>query len=73
MTPDEYDIMLLAQGGACAACGDPFTKTPHIDHCHETGVVRGLLCTQCNLALGLLRDDPVRIAALLAFINQHRK
>lgn len=57
----EYDAMLEGQGGCCAICG----KTPAennrrlaTDHNHETGEVRGLLCDNCNRALGLLQDSP---------------
>lgn len=69
----QYASMLKEQRGACASCGDEFNdaRTPHIDHCHSTGEVRGLLCSPCNLALGLMQDDPQRIQGLLAFINQH--
>lgn len=40
----------------------------HIDHCHKTGKIRGVLCNYCNLALGILKDDPLRIAALLNYL-----
>ena len=69
-----YDAMLAAQGGACAACRDAPGKTHlAVDHDHETGAVRGLLCGQCNLALGSLRDSPARIAALLAYAEKHKQ
>jgi len=64
LTVDEYNSMLASQGGACAICGNPETKTRQgkvmrlcVDHCHSSGRVRGLLCNNCNRALGLLRDD----------------
>jgi len=64
MTPLEYELRLARQNGACAIC----KKTPKrrwlcIDHCHETGKVRGLLCTPCNAALGIFGDDPERMQA----------
>lgn len=69
ITVDDYYRMLDEQGGACAICE---AKTPgmrhfkkngkfemfHVDHCHSTGKVRGLLCSSCNRAIGLIRDDP---------------
>ncbi|MGW6310133.1 endonuclease domain-containing protein [Streptomyces niveus] len=52
--PDEGPVELLAswQAGRCAGCGHSLHDDPVIDHCHETGLVRGLLCTQCNNAEG---------------------
>lgn len=60
LTVAEYDALLEAQGGACAICRQPpaHGKRLHVDHDHETDVVRGLLCLPCNRAIGLLRDDP---------------
>ena len=58
---EEYDAMLESQGGGCAICQ---TKVPggkgafHVDHDHETGVNRGLLCHFCNIGLGNFADDP---------------
>lgn len=50
------------QDGLCATCRTPLALLPskhrHIDHCHTSGVVRGLLCNQCNLALGYIRGGP---------------
>ena len=56
----EYVRMLEAQNGMCAICGTDDTgkrKAFHVDHCHETGEVRGLLCGNCNSGIGNLRDD----------------
>lgn len=67
LAPGEYDRMHEAQDGLCAICRQP-EQTTHgqtgaprrlaVDHCHETGEVRGLLCNYCNLGLGKFRDDP---------------
>ena len=62
----EYDSMLEKQKGVCQICSQPETKVDHrtklprrlaVDHCHKTGKVRGLLCSDCNTAIGLLKDD----------------
>ena len=56
----EYNTMLAAQNGCCAICGTNSTggrKAFHVDHCHDTGKVRGLLCGNCNSGIGNLRDD----------------
>lgn len=71
LTPQQYEEMLEAQGGTCALCGKPPRGKAnggklHVDHCHETGRVRSLLCHSCNLGLGKFFDDPdlLRRAAL---------
>jgi hypothetical protein len=56
----EYLKMLEAQNNSCAICGTTDTgnrKAFHVDHCHTTGKVRGLLCSNCNTGIGNLRDD----------------
>ena len=62
ITVAEYDVMLANQQGKCAICFSPRpgsrTRHFHVDHCHQTGVVRGLLCHKCNRAIGLFEDDP---------------
>lgn len=61
----DYDTILAGQGGGCAICGSPhgdgWKRRLHVDHCHTTGVVRGLLCSECNLGIGKLGDDPARL------------
>lgn len=52
---DDYDIMMDKQGGCCAICGthqDDLTQRLAVDHNHETGEIRGLLCTSCNVKVG---------------------
>ena len=58
ITSEDYDRMFSEQNGVCAICSNPPTKRSlHIDHCHKTGKVRGLLCYRCNIMLGSARDD----------------
>src|SRR5690242_47776 len=56
---DDYAAMLERQHHACGICERRFTGKPCVDHCHMTGLVRGLLCQGCNLALGHLQDNPL--------------
>jgi hypothetical protein len=58
ITQRDLEILEAQQNGLCAICHEPFTETPAIDHCHETGLVRGLLHARCNLLLGMARDRP---------------
>lgn len=81
ITPEDYYRMLDEQDCGCAICG---AKTPserhysrrgkpemfHIDHCHATGKVRGLLCHLCNRALGLIRDNPALADNMSAYLRR---
>jgi hypothetical protein len=58
ITGVEYDSMLAAQNGRCAICRSlPGRRRLHVDHCHKTGAVRGLLCVNCNHLCGVAFDD----------------
>ena len=67
-----YGLMLEKQSYCCKTCGkhadDNHNKKLYIDHDHKTGKVRGLLCLQCNTALGLLKDNKKVIKNLLKYI-----
>lgn len=67
LTSAQYDAMFREQGGRCRIC-----ETEHnrlcVDHCHETGRVRGLLCRSCNWAIGHLRDNPVNALAAAIYL-----
>lgn len=71
ITADDYASMLKAQGYGCAACGmtqeQNGPRRMPVDHCHETGAVRGILCEGCNKALGCLKEDPRRIYGLARY------
>lgn len=57
VTSEQYDQMLIGQGGVCAICGQPDPRRSlSVDHNHETGEVRGLLCDRCNTGLGKFQD-----------------
>lgn len=51
----DYDAMLEKQGGTCGLCGGPMAR-PVVDHCHQTGKVRGILCHPCNIKLPTVED-----------------
>ena len=59
LMPGQYDEILKSQGGVCAICGSiPSIKIPlTVDHNHQTGAIRGLLCGKCNRGLGHFNDD----------------
>lgn len=75
ITLEDYERMLHEQGGVCAACGqawEPTARNPGlcVDHDHETGEVRGLLCDPCNRAAGSVGDDPARLRALADYLDR---
>jgi hypothetical protein len=59
ITVDDYERMLVEQSGGCAVCAAPPPErgSLHVDHDHETGAVRGLLCVSCNNAIGAFREQ----------------
>jgi hypothetical protein len=57
LTSAEFESMRTKQNNLCAICLSSSKKSLHIDHCHSTGKVRGLLCMKCNIALGLFKDS----------------
>ena len=69
----DYDAMLAAQNGVCAICSAPeseqFHQVFHVDHCHSTGEVRGLLCRGCNHILGTVRDDPAVLQSAIDYLK----
>lgn len=62
ITQDDVDRMVRAQGGRCAICRK--RKKLHVDHCHRTGKVRGMLCGTCNRAIGMLSTVRLLNAAI---------
>ncbi|CCF85406.1 endonuclease VII domain-containing protein [Nitrolancea hollandica] len=74
ITPDEYKALLVEQRGGCAICGQPpIDKALAVDHDHETGTVRGLLCAPCNKGIGLLKDRSEVLTAAAEYLRKHGK
>lgn len=67
MTLDKYDDLAKSQNYKCKICFEH--KKLFVDHCHKTKVVRGLLCSHCNLAIGLFFDDPQRILRAVHYVE----
>ncbi|MEU8891971.1 endonuclease VII domain-containing protein [Streptomyces sp. NPDC048442] len=67
LTLAQRDEMVASQAGVCTIC----LKAPavHVDHCHETGRVRGVLCFNCNAAIGQLGDDPDSLRRAIAYLE----
>jgi hypothetical protein len=76
ITLDEYNAMFAEQGKVCKICKSetPSSKSPgsngwHVDHCHKTKVIRGILCQPCNHMLGSARDNPQTLRAAAEYIE----
>lgn len=80
LTPEQYDARYDSQGGTCLICGTPRERIGYgshgggdvlcVDHHHDSGAVRGLLCSACNRGIGLLGDSPERLASAIAYLAQ---
>ena len=70
---DTYIEMAIEQDGLCAICQKPSVLGKHlrVDHDHETGAVRGLLCDGCNVALGFVYEDVRTLQRMIDYLNKH--
>jgi Recombination endonuclease VII len=82
LMPEEYDAMLAQQGGVCAICKQPETGMDNtgkkvralaVDHDHETGAIRQLLCGSCNYLLGYVKDNAERLQAASEYLKKHQR
>lgn len=74
LTIEEYDKLYDEQNGVCACCGEPQTlgcRFLSVDHDHETGRVRGLLCTNCNIGLGHFKDDKEKLKMAIKYLEEN--
>jgi hypothetical protein len=72
LTVERFHEMIIAQSGRCAICGEAFTYAQrglNVDHDHDTGRVRGLLCARCNIGLGAFKDRPEILEAALLYLR----
>ena len=76
----DYNELVVSQDGVCAICGQEETslnsigniKKLSVDHSHETGIVRELLCSRCNAGLGFFKEDPTLFLKAYKYINKHK-
>jgi len=79
ITLTEYEALFEAQGCKCGICGTPENYSGHtgprkewsfsVDHCHTTGKIRGLLCNDCNRALGLFKDNKELLRSAIVWLD----
>jgi hypothetical protein len=82
ITPEDYDTMLKEQNHKCKICSIKFNNNynqeskidyahlQHLDHCHTTKKVRGILCPFCNLGLGHFKNSPERITTAINYLKE---
>lgn len=76
ISEDDFQKMLSGQSGACQICRFVFVVgagrelIPHVDHCHKTGKVRGLLCTSCNKMLGFAKENLVSLERAIEYLKR---
>ncbi len=77
ISPEDFDRMLDVQRGVCALCGEGASDSrgfrPHVDHCHETGKVRGILCGPCNRGIGQFKDSIELLQKAIRYLRKHKK
>jgi hypothetical protein len=72
---EQYEAMLLSNEGRCEICRVPFDAARAstkccVDHCHSSGRVRGLICSDCNVGLGFFKDDPQRLIDAVTYLQR---
>lgn len=75
ITIEDYDRMLVEQGNSCKLCGahqSTLRRRLAVDHCHSTGCVRGLLCDDCNIALGKMKDNIETLQNAIDYLKEKR-
>jgi hypothetical protein len=76
ITLEKKNQLFNSQGKCCAICRATRNNKDRdwdVDHCHKTGVVRGILCSNCNRALGLFQDDPIVLLNAHQYLNQKQE
>jgi len=68
---EDYLQLLESQNHLCAICSESLDmgRQTHIDHCHDTGRIRGILCGSCNKGIGMLRDSPTILRSAADYLD----
>lgn len=70
--PNDIPIEIFKKNPThCACCGEPKTKTFHLDHCHKTGKIRDFICSSCNLGLGHFDDSLEKMQKAIKYLERH--
>ena len=69
LSQEDFEDMIVDQLGRCDAC-EELLDDLHVDHCHENGDVRGILCPPCNMALGQVKESTERLQKLIMYLER---
>lgn len=75
ISKEEYDLILKSQNNCCAICNknrELFKRDFAIDHCHKSNKIRGLLCTRCNIGIGMLQEDLSIMDSAIKYILKYK-
>ena len=73
ITLERFNDLIKEQNGRCALCGNSLNdagKRTHVDHCHETKIIRGVVCSKCNVGLGQFDDSVDQLRGAIAYLEQ---
>lgn len=73
ITAEEYKNLIQTQNNKCLCCEEAFNDelSPHLDHNHKTGKIRGVLCHKCNTGLGLFDENPDKLNKAIEYLRKH--
>ena len=69
ITLDQYEDIAKSQNNKCLICEEETKRNLAVDHCHETGKIRGLLCMNCNIGLGHFKDDIINLRKAISYLE----
>jgi len=74
ITLEQYSALVSSQNSKCAICGVEFPDalSGHVDHCHSTGIIRGILCGKCNAAIGLFSDNTTFLQNAIYYLESNK-
>ena len=74
LTPEKFDKLLQDQQYSCAICKTQLSESElQVDHCHNSGKIRGLLCFSCNLSLGMFKDNIQLLYQAVEYLKASKK
>ncbi len=73
ISPEQHKQIIKEQNNKCAICYNQLNEHPSTDHDHSTGKVRGVLCRECNIGLGMFKDSRLTLASAISYLSKSIK